>query len=77
MRVEANQERAIEAALGAAQNKVEELKRQGLIARVEDITDEDELDDHFDDLARVYKQTFLERGLDWPPSPKDDTNVIE
>ena len=77
MAIEANSERAIEAAFETAQNKVEELKREGIIARVEEITDEEELDDHFDDLARVYKQTFLERGISWPPPPKDDTEIVE
>ncbi len=77
MGVEANHERAIDEAFEAAQNKVDELKREGLIDRVEDITDDWELDNHFDSLARIFKQTFLERGLDWPPPPIDDSEVVE
>lgn len=38
-----------------------------MLRRVTYIADEEELDDHFDDLTRVYKQVYLELGLSWPP----------
>lgn len=41
-------------------------QHRGELRRASDITDEDELDDHFDELARVYKQTLLFLGLEWP-----------
>jgi hypothetical protein len=47
--------------------RVEQLKQQGWIRRVEDIEDEWEQDDHFDDLKRIYQEVFLEMGLAWPP----------
>ena len=64
---------AIDEAFVVAQVEVDHLKSEGMICRVEEITDEDGLDDHFDDLARVFRQTFLERGLPWPPTSIDAT----
>ena len=49
--------------------RVEQLKQQGWIRRVEDIEDEWEQDDHFDDLKRVYQEVYWEMGLAWPPPP--------
>ena len=56
-----------EGAFAIAEARIESLKAAGLIRRVEEISDEWELDDHFDDLARVYKHTFRVLGLAWPP----------
>ena len=47
------------------------MKKTGHLRRPSAITDEEELDDHFDELARVYKQTRLFLGLDWSPPPID------
>jgi hypothetical protein len=47
--------------------RVEQLKESGLLRRVPEITCEEELDDHFDDLTRVYRQVYFELGLPWPP----------
>ena len=47
--------------------RVEQLKQQGWIRRVPDIEDEWELDDHFDDLKRIYQEVYWEMGLAWPP----------
>ena len=47
--------------------RVEQLKQEGWIRRVEDITDEWELDDHFDDLKRIYQEVCGVMGLAWPP----------
>ena len=59
---------SIEGAYAVAEARIESLKAAGLIRRVEEINDEWELDDHFDDLARVYKHTFRVLGLAWPPA---------
>jgi len=47
--------------------RVEQLKQQGWIRRVEDIEDEWEQDDHFDDLRRIYQEVYWEMELAWPP----------
>ena len=52
------------------QARVEQLKQQGWLRRVPDIEDEWELDDHFDDLKRVYQEVYWEMGLAWPPPPR-------
>ena len=57
---------------------VEFMKQRGELRRPSDITSEAEMDDHFDDLRRVYQQTIEFLGLDWPPTsndvpPVDDT----
>ena len=61
-----------------AQARVDQLKQAGKIRRVEDIATEFDLDNHFDDLASVFRQTCLAMQLPWPPlpfSPPDsDTN---
>lgn len=46
---------------------VEFLKQRGELRRPSEIATEEELDDHFDDLASVYKRTLLFLGLEWPP----------
>jgi len=50
---------------------VEFLKKMGHLRRPSQIRDEDEQDDHFDDLASVYKRTILFLGLDWLPPVLD------
>ena len=52
--------------------KVDHLKQIGKLRQVTDITSQDEQDDHFDDLSRVYRQTCLSLGLPWPPPVTDD-----
>lgn len=49
--------------------RVEQLQAIGELRRASEITDEDELDDHFDDLSRLYRQVCGELGLAWPPPP--------
>ncbi len=51
---------------------VEFLQQRGELRRATDITSEEDQDDHFDDLARVYKQTLLFLGLDWSPPAIDE-----
>ncbi len=51
--------------------RVDELKLEGLLRRIDDITTEAELEEHFDDLTRVYQQVCAEMGLSWPPLPLD------
>jgi len=50
---------------------VEFLKQQGELRRPSEITSKEEMDDHFDDLRRVYQQTIIFLGLDWPPANQD------
>jgi hypothetical protein len=52
--------------------KVDHLKQIGELRQVTDITSQDEQDDHFDELRRVYRQTCLSLGLPWPPPVTDD-----
>jgi hypothetical protein len=47
--------------------RVEQLQQRGEMRRPSEITSEWEQEDHFDDLARVYRQVCLEMGLAWPP----------
>lgn len=50
---------------------VEFLQQRGDLLRPSQITSEFEQDDHFDALARIYKETLLFLGLDWPPPAYD------
>lgn len=52
--------------------KVDHLKQIGELRQVTDITSQDEQDDHFDELRRVYRQTCLSLGLSWPPPVVDN-----
>jgi hypothetical protein len=52
--------------------RVERLQQAGQMLRPSEITSEEEQDDHFDQLARLYRQTCLEMGLAWPPPVLDD-----
>jgi hypothetical protein len=52
--------------------RVEHLQQAGQMLRPSEITSEEEQDDHFDQLARLYRQTCLEMGLAWPPPVLDD-----
>lgn len=54
------------------QAKVDHLKQIGELRRVTDITSEEEQDDHFDELSRLFRQTCLSLGLAWPPPVIDD-----
>jgi hypothetical protein len=65
------EEAIIKAAMAVAEARIELLKATGELRRPTEITNSDELDDHFDELARIYKATFLEVGLPWPPPPID------
>lgn len=47
--------------------RVDQLQEMGELRRASDISNEEELDDHFDDLSRLYRQVCGELGLDWPP----------
>ena len=57
----------LEEAYAIAEARIESLKASGQIRRASEIQDEWEQDDHFDDLARVFRQTFGDYGLVWPP----------
>ena len=49
------------------QIRVALLKEIGVIRRPSQITSEEALDDHFDDLWREYRQVCREMELAWPP----------
>ena len=51
--------------------EVERLQQAGELRRASQIRNEEELDDHFDDLSRLYRQTCQELGLLWPPPAVD------
>ena len=53
--------------------RVEHLQQTGQLRRTSEITTEEELDHHFDDLSWLYRQVCRELGLDWP-SPAIDTS---
>jgi len=54
--------------------RVEVLKQSGEMRRLSEITDDWDLDDHFDQLSRVYRKTCIELGLPWPPIPIEDVS---
>lgn len=56
--------------------RIDHLKEIGELRKVTDITSEDEQDDHFDDLSRVYRQTCLSLGLSWPPPPLETNGQV-
>ena len=59
------------------QARVEYLKAIGKLRRPSQITSDEALDDHFDDLWREYRQVCREMSLAWPPSPIDDAEWDE
>ena len=57
---------------------VEFMKQRGELRRPSEITSEAEMEDHFDDLRRVYQQTIIFLGLDWPLPIKDsDVSLVD
>jgi hypothetical protein len=64
-----------EAALAIYQARVEQLQQQGLVRRLSEIVDEWELENHWDDLRRLYRQTCLEMGLACPPPLHSDGDI--
>lgn len=61
-----------EAAYGA---RIDQLQKSGALRKPSEITDQDELDNHFDDLTQLYKETCLDMGLAWPPPAKEVEGV--
>jgi hypothetical protein len=57
--------------------RVEQLKEAGELRRLPEIRDEAELDDHFDQLARLYREACVELDLPWPPIPIEDASEEE
>jgi hypothetical protein len=47
--------------------RLDALQEMGELRRASQITDEDELDDHWNDLTRLYRHVCWELGLAWPP----------
>lgn len=52
-------------------HRVEVLQEAGEMRRASQIETEEELDEHFDALSRLYRQVCGEMGLPWPPPPLD------
>ena len=59
-------------ALNVFNLRVEYLKEIGVIRRPSQITSNEALDDHFDDLWREYRQVCRAMALAWPPPPVND-----
>ena len=57
--------------------RIDQLQKSGELRRPSEIADQEELDDHFDDLRQLYKETCLEMGLAWPPPYKKVENAPE
>lgn len=51
--------------------RVEVLQQAGEMRRASQIETEEELDEHFDALSRLYRQVCGEMGLPWPPPTLD------
>lgn len=51
--------------------RVEVLQQAGEMRRASQIETEEELDEHFDELSRLYRQVCGEMSLPWPPPPLD------
>ncbi len=64
-------------AFAASASRIEQLQQSGELRKPSEITDEYEQDDHFDDLARLYKHTCLAMGLAWPPPARDEYDLPE
>jgi hypothetical protein len=45
----------------------ERLQQAGEMLRASEIETEEELEEHFDQQSRLYRQICLEMGLAWPP----------
>ena len=52
--------------------KIAQLQQAGRLRKLTEIATEEDLDDHFDQLTALYRQTCLEMGLDWPPPFRED-----
>ena len=57
--------------------RIEQYKALGLLSRSEQITNEEEQDDHFDDLQRIHRQSCAELGLPWPPPSMEEQQDTE
>ena len=63
-----------EAAYGA---RIDQLQQSGELRKPSEITNLYDQEDHFDDLARLYKDTCLAMGLAWPPPVRDEYDLPE
>ena len=57
-----------EAAYGA---RIDQLQQSGELRKPSEITNSYDLENHFDDLRHLYKETCLAMGLAWPLPPRD------
>jgi hypothetical protein len=51
--------------------RIDQLQQSGGLRKPPEIADQDELDNHFDDLRQLYKETCLDMGLAWPIPPRE------
>lgn len=56
-----------EEALKVLNAERERLQQAGEMLRASEIGTEEELEEHFDQQSRLYRQICLEMGLAWPP----------
>lgn len=56
--------------------RVEALQGVGEMRYASQIETEEELDEHFDALSRLYRQVCKEMALPWPPLPRPGTETI-
>ncbi len=63
-----------EAVYGAC---IDQLQQSGELRKPSEITNLYDQEDHFDDLACLYKHTCLAMGLAWPPPPRDAGDLSE
>lgn len=47
--------------------RIDQLQKSGDLRKASEITNPYDLEDHFDDLTQLYKETCLAMGLTWPP----------
>jgi hypothetical protein len=55
--------------------RIDQLQKSGKLRKPSEISEQDELDDHFDDLTQLYKETCLAMGLAWPPPAREAGDV--
>jgi hypothetical protein len=70
--IEATEFDPYQAAMVIHEQVIEFLQQRGELLRPSQISSEEEQENHFDALARLYKETLLFLGLDWPPPASDE-----
>jgi hypothetical protein len=61
----------------AYSTRIDQLQQSGEVRKPSEITNPYDQEDHFDDLARLYKDTCLAMGLAWPPPARGREDTPE